>query len=125
MAKAQMDMIRDISGWPLSARQRLALIRRIVGGKPAAKPAPARKVAKARAKAPVKTAAKAPAEAPAKVVKRRRRSLLRGEGSAYTRRSVLWAELKRLAPDKAAQLSYTRVSNEQLEPMVEEAKKTS
>ena len=48
---------------------------------------------------------------------------MRGEGSAYTRRSALWAELKRLAPERAAKLSYTQVSNQQLEPMVEEAKK--
>ncbi|HUW34458.1 MAG TPA: hypothetical protein VM223_22855 [Planctomycetota bacterium] len=36
-------------------------------------------------------------------------------------RSQLWAELKRLAPENAAKLSYTQVSAEQLEPMVEEA----
>ncbi|HUW34448.1 MAG TPA: hypothetical protein VM223_22805 [Planctomycetota bacterium] len=51
------------------------------------------------------------------------RSALRPEGSGYTRRSQFWAELKRLAPEKAAKLSYTKVSTEQLEPMVEEAKK--
>ena len=130
MAKTELDMIRDILGWPISAEQKLGLIRQIVGGKAAATPtpAPARKKvvkAKAPAKAPAKIAAKAPAQAPAKVVKRRKRSLLRGEGSAYTLRSVLWAELKRLAPEKAAKLSYARVSTRQLEPMVEEAKKKS
>ena len=131
MVRTELDMIRDILGWPASAEQKLGLIRQIVGGK-AAKltPAPARKKvvkakAKAPAKAPAKIAAKAPAQAPAKVVKRRKRSLLRGEGSAYTLRSVLWAELKRLAPEKAAKLSYARVSTRQLEPMVEEAKKKS
>ena len=56
-------------------------------------------------------------------MKRRKRSALSAEDSAYTRRSQLWAELKRLAPENAAKLSYTPVSTEQVEPMVEEAKK--
>ena len=58
----------------------------------------------------------------AKVVKGRKRSALRAECSG-TRRSQHWAELKHLAPERAAKLSYTQVSTEQLEPMVEEAKK--
>ena len=115
MAKTEIDMIRDILGWPLSDEQKLALVRQVVGGKLAAKP-----VAAPRTKSVAK--AKASAPKPAKVVKRRKRSALRPEGSGYTRRSRLWAELKRLAPDKAAKLSYTKVSTEQLEPMVEEAK---
>ena len=41
----------------------------------------------------------------------------------YPRRSQLWAELKRLAPERAAKLSYTSLSTEQLEPMVGQAKK--
>ena len=56
-------------------------------------------------------------------MKRRKRSALSPEGSGYPRRSRLWADLKRLAPEKAATLKYGQVSAEQLEPMVEEAKK--
>ena len=118
MAKTEIDMIRDILGWPLSDEQKLALVRQVVGEKAAPTLAPAKK--RGRPKAPARAAAKAPA--PAKAVKRRKRSSLRPEGSGYTRRSQLWAELKRLAPDKAAKLSYTEVSTKQLEPMVEEAK---
>ena len=62
------------------------------------------------------------AKAPAKAAKPRKQSTLRPEGSGYTRRSLLWAELKRLAPEKAAKLSHTRVSMEQPEPLVEEAR---
>ena len=53
-------------------------------------------------------------------MKRGKRSTLRTEGSGYTRRSHLWAELKRLAPEKLAKLRYTKASTEELEPMVEE-----
>ena len=53
-----------------------------------------------RPRKPAKAAATAPA--PARVVKRRKRSALSPEGSGYPRRSRLWAELKRLAPEKAA-----------------------
>jgi len=127
MARSEMDMIRDILGWSVPDERKLGLIRQIVGERPAPKPtaAPARKAA---AKAPAKPPKppKPPrisAEEPGRVVKRRRRSLIRGEGSAYTRRSQLWAELKRLAPEKLEGLSYTKVSNEQLEPLVEEARK--
>ena len=118
MAKAEMDMVREVLGWPLSAEQKLALIDQIVGGKAAPKPA-----AKARAKAAPTAAAKAPTAAPAKVVKRRKRSTVRPQGSGYTHRSELWNELKRLAPEKVANLSYTNLSTEMLEPMVAEARK--
>ena len=121
MAKAEMDMIRDILGWPVSDEQKLALVRHVVGEKVAPAPAPAKRVG--RPKKSAKATATASVQTPAKVVKRRKRSALRAEGSGYTRRSQLWAELKRLAPDKAAKLSYTKVSTKQLEPMVEEAKK--
>jgi len=47
---------------------------------------------------------------------------LGSSGGPYTRHSQLWAELKRLAPEKAAKLNCTQVSTEQPEPMVEEAK---
>ena len=109
MAKAEMDMIRDILGWPASDEQKLALIRQIAA-KPAVKPSP------------VAAKPKASAQPPAKVMKRKR-SALRGEGAAYTRRSMLWTELKRLAPEKMAGLRYTKVSTEQLEPLVAEARK--
>ena len=66
---------------------------------------------------------KATASAPAKAVKRRKRSILRPEGSGSSRRSQLWAELKRLAAGRAAKLSNTQVSTEQFEPRVEEAEK--
>ena len=135
MAKAENDMIRDILGWAISDEQKLALIRQIAGLQAApapAKPVPAharkhgghRKPTKAAAPAPAPAPepAPAPAPAPAKVVKRRKRSALRPEGSGYTRRSLLWAELKRLAPEKLAGLRYTKVSTEQLEPMVAEAR---
>ena len=38
-------------------------------------------------------------------------------------RSQLWAELKRLAAERAAKLSHTQVSAEHLGPLVEEARK--
>ncbi|HUW31201.1 MAG TPA: hypothetical protein VM223_06280 [Planctomycetota bacterium] len=133
MTRSEMDMIRDILGWSVPDERKLGLIRQIVGERPAPKPtaAPARKAAaKAPAKSPKPLKPPKPpkpprisAEDPGRVVKRRRRSLIRGEGSAYTRRSQLWAELKRLAPEKLEGLSYTKVSNEQLEPLVEEARK--
>jgi len=47
---------------------------------------------------------------------------LGSSGGPYTRHSLLWPELKRLAPEKAAKLNCTQVSTEQPEPMVEEAK---
>ena len=115
MAKTEMDMIRDILGWPLSDEQKLALLRQAVGVKPTAKPIAARRKKRA-------AKAKASTPKPAKVVKRRKRSALRPEGSGYTRRSQLWAELKRLAPDKAKGLSYTRLSTEQIEAKLAEAK---
>jgi len=57
------------------------------------------------------------------MVKRRKRTVRRPGGSGYTRRSQLRAELKRLAPERAAKLSYMQVSTGLLEPMVEEARK--
>ena len=83
--------------------------------------APAKKVGRPGKSA--KAAVKAPAPAPAKAVKRSRKRALTPERPGYTRRSKLWAELKRLAAEEAAKLSYTQVSTEQLEPMVEEVKK--
>jgi len=145
MAKSEIDMIRDILGWSIPNDRKLGLIRDLVGGKPAAgaalAPAPAASPAVRGRGRPRKAAAEAPAgppKAPARrrgrprktaehpperVVKHRRRSLIRGEGSAYTRRSQLWSELKRLAPEKLQGLAYTKVSNEQLEPLLEEARK--
>jgi len=35
MAKAEMDMIRDVLGWPVSDEQKLGLIREIAGEKAA------------------------------------------------------------------------------------------
>ena len=52
----------------------------------------------------------------------RKRCSLGSSGGPYTRHSLLWPELKRLAPEKAAKLNCTQVSTEQPEPMVEEAK---
>ena len=111
MAKAEMDMIRDILGWPLTDEQKLALISQIVGGKAAQKPT---------AKAPAKAAPKAVVKAPAKAAKKKRASR---KAARSTRRSQLWNELKRLAPDKAKSLSYTKLDAGKLEKMVEEAKK--
>jgi len=113
-------MIGDALGWAVTDDQKLAFIRQTA----VEKAAPCQPRPRARpAQESVQAAVTAPVPEPAKGMKRRKRSTLRPEGSAYTRRSQLCAELKRLAPDKAAKLSYTKVSTEQLEPMVEEAKK--
>jgi len=45
------------------------------------------------------------------------------DGSSFSHCSWLWAELKSLDPERTAKLSYTKVSTEQLEPMVEKTKK--
>ena len=102
-----MDMIRDVIGWPLSDERKLALIGQIVSEKAAPKPV---------AKAPGKAAAKATAKA----TKKKRASR---KAARVTRRSQLWNELKRLAPDKAKSLSYTKLDADKLAAMVEEAKK--
>ena len=91
----------DILGWPVSNEQKLGLIRQIAGEQVT------------------------PASGPAKIVKRRKRRAIRAEaGGLPPPRSQLWADLKRLAPKKAATLSYTQASTEQLEPMVEESEMT-
>lgn len=138
MARSDADMIRDILGWPISDERKVELVKQIAGVKLAAKASAAsapvgkpavkarRRARKAAAKAAAKPAAKPPkaaARAPERVIRHRRRSLLRGEGSAYTLRSRLWSELKRTAPEKLEGLSYAKASNEQLQALIEEVKK--
>jgi len=106
-----LDMICTIPGRPVSDEQRPGLSRQTAGMKatsaPAtAAPAPAKK--RGRPKKLTRAPATAPAAVPAKVVKKRKRSALRPAGSGYTRRSQLWAELKRLAPEDDAKFSYTQ-----------------
>ena len=108
MAKAEMDMIRDILGWSISTEQKLALIGQVTNATITAKPASG------------SGTTGEPVRAPAQAGKKKR--AIR-KAARPTRRSQLWNELKRLAPGKAAKLSYTKGSTEQLEPMVEKAKK--
>ena len=115
-------MIRDILGWPLYDEPKLGLIRQIAGEKavPASAPGQEGWQAQGTRQGSGKntcTGACESREAQGKA------SVLRTEGSDHTRRSQLWAELKRLAPESAAKLRYTQVSTGQLEPMVEETKK--
>ena len=99
MRIASTDAARSVPTWAFSDEHRLDLIRRFAGEE------------------------ETPAPAPARMVKQRRRTTLRPEGSGYTRRCQLWAELKRLAPEKTAKLNCTQLSTEQPEPMVEAARK--
>ena len=50
--------------------------------------------------------------APAKTVKGQKRGVLTAEGTASPRRSQLWAELRRLAPEKADEFNCAQVSTE-------------
>ena len=102
MAKASMDMIKDVLKWNLEADQKLSLIRQIVEGVPAG-PAVKDKVAQ-----------KAPAK-PRKTGRRR--------PTGTTRKVQLWAECKKAAPEKAKSLSYRAVKTRDLEKFLAKVRK--
>ena len=102
MAKASMDMIKDVLKWNLEAEQKLTFIRRIVEG---TAPAPAAKdevVQKAPAK-PRKTG--------------------RGRPTGTTRKVQLWAECKKADPEKAKSLNYRKVEIRDLEKFLARVRK--
>lgn len=106
-------------GWPIDNARKLALIRQVVAGEPAAAPARPAAVKKAVAKPKAKPAAKAkakPAPKPAAVSTKR----LMSEGQA--RRIALWNELKKIAPDKANNLSYGDLNTDKLAAIVADIK---
>jgi len=61
MAKAEMDMIRDILRWPVSDEQKLALIRQVAGEQAAPVPAPVKVVKKRKSSASGQKAPATPA----------------------------------------------------------------
>jgi len=99
MAKTEMDMVRDILDWAVSAEQKLGLIRQVVG---LGRAVPAASV-KARA--------------------RKRRARRKAAVAGPGRRATLWGQLKRMAPEKAKSLNYSVVTADQLESIIAEAKK--
>jgi len=112
MQKAEKEMLLDIIGWPISAEQRLAMVRNLIEATPeraAAAPAPEAPPAKKAAKKTMKKAAARPVGRPRK--------------RTVSERVSLWNELKKLAPEKAAKLSFNEVTAETLKPLVAEAKK--
>ena len=102
MAKASMDMVRDVLKWNLEAEQKLTFIRRIVEGNA---PAPAVKH---------EAAPKAPA-------KRRKTGRRRPTGT--TRKVQLWAECKKADPEKVKSLNYTRATAQELEKFLAKVRK--
>ncbi len=102
MAKASMEMIRDVLKWNLEAEQKLTFIRRIVEG---TAPAPAVKD---------EVAQKAPAK-PRKTGRRR--------PTRSTRKVQLWAECKKADPEKAKNLSYRKVKSQDLEKFLAKVRK--
>ena len=102
MAKASMDMIKDVLKWSLEADQKLSLIRQIVEGVPAG-PAVKDKVAQ---------------KAPAKQRKAGRR-----RPTGTTRKVQLWAECKKADPEKVKSLSYRSVKTADLEKFLAKARK--
>ena len=102
MAKASMDMIKDVLEWNMEAEQKLTFISQIVGG---TAPAP-----------PVKdeAAQKAP-------VKRRKTGRRRATGT--NRKVQLWGECKKADPEKVKSLSYRKVKTQDLEKMLAKLRK--
>jgi len=102
MAKASIDMIKDVLEWNLGAEQKLAFIRRIVEGTVAG---PA---------AEEKAAGKAPA-------KQRKTAKRRATGA--TRKVQLWAECKKADPEKVKSLNYTRATAQDMEKFLAKVRK--
>ena len=102
MAKASMDMIRDVLKWNLGAEEKLTFIRRIVEG---TAPAPAARDEAAR-------------KAPAKPRKTGRQRPIRS-----TRKVQLWAECKKADPEKVKSLNYTRATAQDLEKFLAKVRK--
>jgi hypothetical protein len=102
MAKASIDMIRDILKWNLDAEQKLTFIRQIVEGT-----APESAVKD-------KVAQKAPAKPRKTGIQRPIRS---------TRKVQLWAECKKADPEKVKSLNYTRVTNQEMEKFLARVRK--
>ena len=102
MAKASMDMIKDVLEWNMEAEQKLTFISQIVGG---TAPAP-----------PVKdeVAQKAP-------VKRRKTGRRRATGT--NRKVQLWAECKKADPEKVKSLNYTRATAQEMEKFLARVRK--
>ncbi len=102
MAKASMDMIRDVLKWNLGAEQKLTFIAEIIEGTPAG-PALKEKVVQ---KAPPK-----------------RRKTGRRRPTRSTRKVQLWAECKKADPEKAKSLSYRMVKTQDLEKFLAKVRK--
>ena len=102
MAKASMDMVRDVLEWNLEAEQKLTFIRRIVEN---AAPAPAAKheVAQIAPAKPRKTGTRRP--------------------TRTTRKVQLWAECKKADPEKAKSLNYRKVEIRDLEKFIAKVRK--
>ena len=102
MAKASMDMIKDVLEWNLGAEQKLTFIRQIVEG---TAPAPAAKD---------EAAQKAPAK---------RRKTGRRRRTRSTRKVQLWAECKKADPEKVKSLSYTIATAQDMEKFLAKVRK--
>jgi len=111
MAKAEMDMVRDILGWNLPDSQKLSLIRQVMSERPAA-PAVA-------AQAPVV----AKKTKKTRKTKKARKARKAGLSARQMQRVSLWAELKKVAPEKAASLNYGDLSADKLAAILANLKK--
>ena len=144
MAKASMDMVRDVLEWNLEAEQKLTFIRRIVEG---TAPAPAVKdeAAQEAPAKPRKTGRRRPPErrdhvwcyglvaddvgarptglSVARKAPSRRRKTGRQRPTRSTRKVQLWAECKKADPEKVKSLSYRTVKTRDLEKMLAKVSK--
>ena len=102
MAKASLDMIRDVLKWNLEAEEKLTFISRIVEG---TAPAPTVKD---------EVAQKVPAK-PRKTGRRR--------PTRSTRKVQLWAECKKADPEKVKSLNYTRATTQEMEKFLARVRK--
>ena len=102
MAKASMDMIKDVLKWNLEAEQKLTFIGQIAEGTLAG---PAVKD-------------EAAGEAPSKRLKTGKR-----RATGTNRKVKLWAQCKKADPQKVESLNYSKVKIMELERMLAKARK--
>jgi len=98
-----MKMIVDVLNWSISAEKKIEYLKMLL-----------KEAAPAQAAAPAKAA-------PAKAAKPKRKR--KGGTRPLTARVRLWQELKQVAPDRAAQVDYTTATAEQIQAILNEARK--
>ena len=108
MAKAEMDMVRDILDWGMNDSQKLSLIRLVLTVEKAAE----------RPAAPA-AAAEAPQARKEKKARKTKKAGRARKPSRQIRRAVLWAELKKVAPEKAAGVRYGALSADRIQEILD------